>query len=137
MSPALTGRFFTTKSPGKSPLSLKLLFLRNLAKRVWSNCLSFWSSWRSFPLLGGVGGPLVQKWALFFFLGKLFRALGGWSGSLNIPQQEMKQRLVLSKCRDEVYTAFYTSQSDLPLGSFVCAHTFKSGKIMKGLRSRL
>lgn len=28
-------------------------------------------------------------------------------------------RLVLSKCRDEVYTAFYTSQSDLPLGSFV------------------
>ena len=75
MSPALTGRFFTTKSPGKSPLSLKLLFLRNLAKRVWSNCLSFWSSWRSFPLLGGVGGPLVQKWALFFF-GKVVQSPG-------------------------------------------------------------
>ena len=88
------------------------------------------------PFGWGGGGPLVQKWALFLF-GKLFRALGGRSGSLNIPQQEMKQRLVLSKCRDEVYTAFYTSQSDLPLGSFVCAHTFKSGKIMKGLGSRL
>ena len=63
MSPALTGRFFTTESPGKSPLSLKLLFLlRNLAKRVWSNCLSFWSSWRrSFPLLGGVGGSFGPK----------------------------------------------------------------------------
>lgn len=90
-----------------------------------------------FSPFGWGGGSFGPKVGTVFFLGKLFRALGGWSGSLNIPQQEMKQRLVLSKCRDEVYTAFYTSQSDLPLGSFVCAHTFKSGKIMKGLRSRL
>ena len=68
--------------------------------------------------MGGEGGPLVQKWALFLF-GKMFRALGR---AVTFPEYSPagnETRLVLSKCRDEVYTAFYTNQSDLPLGSFV------------------
>lgn len=41
---------------------------------------------------------------------------------------------MLSKCGDEVYTAFYTSQSDLPLGELCVPTLLSRGEDYKGAR---
>lgn len=97
--------------------------------------------WKNGFALGKVGGGTLPFLEGGFFgpakgegndpPAMMFRSWREQSRSLSIPSRKLNMG-TLSKCRDEVYIAFYTSQSDLPLREFcVPISTFKSWKILE------